>query len=80
MARRHLGTRSDVVLTALLHDTADAMAYPDGTERDWRNTGDVPVAGETMGNLTVVERDYAAIYDKWLGGPAPTPPAAGYSN
>ena len=32
MAKQHLGTRSDVVLTALQHDTPDAMAYPDGTE------------------------------------------------
>src|SRR5699024_9133046 len=27
MAKQHLGTRTDVVLTALSHDTADAMAY-----------------------------------------------------
>ena len=36
MAKTHLGTRTDVVLTALQHDTPDAMAYPDGTEHDWR--------------------------------------------
>ncbi|QNI08186.1 nitrate reductase subunit alpha [Mycobacterium kubicae] len=66
MGKRHLGTRSDVVLTALQHDTADAMAYPDGTEQDWLSTGATPVPGRTMGTLTVVERDYGAVYDKWL--------------
>jgi nitrate reductase alpha subunit len=66
MAKEHLGTRSDVVLSALQHDTPDAMAYPDGTEEDWLHTGAMPVPGRTMGKLTVVERDYGAIYDKWL--------------
>jgi len=66
MAKRHLGTRSDVVLTALLHDTPDALAYRDGTEHVWLHTGEVPVPGKTMSKLTVVERDYGAIYDKWV--------------
>ncbi|CAM3126508.1 nitrate reductase subunit alpha [Mycobacterium intermedium] len=66
LARRHLGTRADVVLTALQHDTPDAMAYPDGTQRNWLETGETPVPGKTMGTLTVVERDYAAIYDKLI--------------
>jgi nitrate reductase alpha subunit len=66
LAKKHLGTRSDVVLTALQHDTPDAMAYPDGAEDDWLHTGATPVPGRTMAKLTVVERDYAAIYDKWV--------------
>jgi nitrate reductase / nitrite oxidoreductase, alpha subunit len=66
MAKEHLGTRRDVVLSALQHDTPDAMAYPDGTEEDWLHTGATPVPGRTMGKLTVVERDYGAVYDKWL--------------
>jgi nitrate reductase alpha subunit len=65
MAKEHLGTRTDVVLSALQHDTPDAMAYPDGTECDWLHSGATPVPGRTMGKLTVVERDYGAIYDKW---------------
>ncbi|WP_280339436.1 nitrate reductase subunit alpha [Nocardia neocaledoniensis] len=65
LAGSHLGIRTDVVMTTLQHDTAAAMAYPNGTERDWRRTGEVPVPGKTMGPLTVVERDYAAIADKW---------------
>ncbi|ETW23761.1 hypothetical protein MGAST_12540, partial [Mycobacterium gastri 'Wayne'] len=66
MAKGHLRTRSDVVLTALEHDTPDAMAFPDGAESDWLRTGATPVPGRTMGKITVVERDYTAIYDKWV--------------
>lgn len=65
MAKEHLGARTDVVLTALQHDTPDAMAYPDGAEHDWLRSRATPVPGRTMGKLTVVERDYAAVYDKW---------------
>ncbi|WP_241384290.1 nitrate reductase subunit alpha [Rhodococcus sp. CH91] len=65
LARTHLGTRTDIVMGTLQHDTPGAMAYPSGTERDWRSTGEVPVPGKTMGPLTVVERDYGAIAEKW---------------
>lgn len=65
MAKQHLGTRTDVVLTALSHDTADAMAYPDGTENNWLTTGETPIPGKTMAKVTAVERDYTAVYDKW---------------
>lgn len=66
LAKQHLGTRADVVMTALQHDSPDAMAYPEGTQRDWHETGETPVPGATMGKLTVVERDYGATYDKWV--------------
>lgn len=65
LAVEHLGTRTDVVLGAMQHDTAGAMAYPSGTQRDWREDGEIPVPGSTMGPLTVVERDYTAIADQW---------------
>jgi nitrate reductase alpha subunit len=65
LAAKHLGKRTDVVLGTLQHDTPGAMAYPGGTEHDWRKTGETPVPGKTMGPLVVVERDYAAIADKW---------------
>ncbi|BDT87352.1 nitrate reductase subunit alpha [Nocardia cyriacigeorgica] len=65
MARTHLGTRADVVMTTLQHDTPAAMAYPNGTEHDWRSAGEVPEPGKTMGPITVVERDYTAVADKW---------------
>lgn len=65
LAAKHLGTRTDVVLGTLQHDTPGAMAYPSGTQHDWRIAGEVPVPGKTMGPLAVVERDYAAIAEKW---------------
>ncbi|KGI67447.1 nitrate reductase subunit alpha [Mycolicibacterium rufum] len=65
LAATHLGTRTDVVLGALQHDTPAAMAYPAGRQHDWRETGEVPVPGRTIGPIGVVERDYTAIADKW---------------
>ncbi|EKT78848.1 MULTISPECIES: nitrate reductase subunit alpha [Rhodococcus] len=65
MATKHLGVRRDVVMGTLQHDTPGAMAYPGGTEHDWRAAGETPVPGRTMGPLIVVERDYPAIADKW---------------
>ncbi|MFD6101602.1 molybdopterin dinucleotide binding domain-containing protein, partial [Nocardia salmonicida] len=65
MAAVHLGTRSDVVLGTLQHDTPGAMAYPHGIQSNWRDTGEIPVPGKTMGPLAVVERNYAAIAEKW---------------
>jgi nitrate reductase alpha subunit len=64
LARTHLGTRRDLVATALGHDTHGETAQPFGEVHDWR-TGDVdPVPGRTMPGLTVVERDYTAIAEK----------------
>jgi nitrate reductase alpha subunit len=64
LAREHLGVRSDLVATPLLHDTADALATPHGVVRDWQ-TGDAPaVPGRTMPKFVVVERDYGAIAEK----------------
>jgi nitrate reductase alpha subunit len=65
LAKKHLGARTDVVMTALQHDTPGAMAYPGGVEHDWRTTGEAPVPGKTMGPLAVVDRDYTAIAEKW---------------
>ncbi|MEU4413505.1 nitrate reductase subunit alpha [Nocardia salmonicida] len=65
MAAVHLGTRTDVVLGTLQHDTPGAMAYPHGVQSDWRDTGELPVPGKTMGPLVVVERNYAAVAEKW---------------
>ncbi|MBC7301623.1 MAG: nitrate reductase subunit alpha, partial [Nocardia sp.] len=54
-----------VVLGTLQHDTPGAMAYPHGTQSNWQDTGDVPVPGKTMGPIAVIERDYAAVAEKW---------------
>ncbi len=61
LAKRHLGTRTDVVLTALQHDTPMRwVAYPDGTERDYWRPEKSRCQVVTMSKLTQVERDYTA--------------------
>jgi len=64
LAAEHLGVRKDVVAVPLLHDTADEMATPHGTVRDWKKGECEPVPGQTMPKLVLVERDYGAIFDK----------------
>ena len=64
LARDHLGVRSDLVATALQHDTPGETAQPLGAIRDWRDAHTTPVPGRTMPDLTVVERDYGAVADK----------------
>ncbi|MDQ8706347.1 nitrate reductase subunit alpha [Streptomyces sp. LHD-70] len=65
LAAPHLGVRKDLVATALQHDTPGETAQPGGVVRDWKRGDCEPVPGKTMPNLTVVERDYTAIGDKF---------------
>ncbi|PPK71115.1 nitrate reductase subunit alpha [Actinokineospora auranticolor] len=64
LAETHLGTRRDVVATALQHDTPGEIAQPGGVVRDWRDGDCEPVPGRTFPVLTVVERDHTAIAAK----------------
>jgi nitrate reductase alpha subunit len=64
LAVEHLGTRKDLVATALQHDTPGEIAQPGGLALDWRRGECAPVPGATMPGLTVVERDYTAIAAK----------------
>ncbi|MFC5338998.1 nitrate reductase subunit alpha [Leucobacter denitrificans] len=60
LSEKHLGVRKDIVATPLTHDTADVMATPKGRVED------MPlVPGVTMPKLTVVERDYPNLFEKW---------------
>ncbi|MGW0250325.1 nitrate reductase subunit alpha [Nocardia goodfellowii] len=65
LAAGHLGTRHDVVATALQHDTAGETAQPGGVALDWRAGDCAPIPGKTMPALAVVERDYTAIATKF---------------
>ena len=64
LAADHLGTRTDVVATPLMHDTPEELAQPGGEVRDWRRGECDPVPGRTMPKLVAVERDYAAVAEK----------------
>jgi nitrate reductase / nitrite oxidoreductase, alpha subunit len=70
LAATHLGTRKDLVAVPLLHDTADELANPHGTVRDWRADGSDPIPGVNFPKLVVVERDYGAVAAK-LGALGP---------
>ena len=64
LAATHLGTRKDLVVVPVQHDTPGETAQPGGVVRDWKR-GDVPaIPGKTMPVVQVVERDYTAIADK----------------
>ncbi len=65
LAGPRLGVRRDVVATPVLHDTPGEITQPNGVVADWRAGDCEPVPGKTFPNLTVVERDYGAIAEKW---------------
>ncbi len=65
LAREHLGTRTDVVATALAHDTPAELATPRGRVRDWRKGECEAIPGLTMPNFVEVTRDYTAIHDEY---------------
>ncbi|MFI9011535.1 nitrate reductase subunit alpha [Actinosynnema sp. NPDC053489] len=64
LSATHLGTRRDLVATAMQHDTPGETAQPGGVVRDWRDGDGEPVPGRTFPVLTVVERDYTAVAAK----------------
>jgi nitrate reductase / nitrite oxidoreductase, alpha subunit len=64
LAGIHLGTRTDVVASPLMHDTPDELAQPGGTVRDWAAGECEPSPGVTMPRLVTVERDYPAVAAK----------------
>ena len=60
----HLGTRTDVVLGALQHDTLPQWRIP-AADNGTGGAGKAPVPGRTLRPIAVVERDYPAIADRW---------------
>ncbi|WP_410511029.1 nitrate reductase subunit alpha [Paenibacillus sp. BR2-3] len=67
MAKTHLpGVYKDLVSTPLGHDSASEIAQPYGQVKDWRKGEIEAIPGKTMPNLTIVERDYTKIYDKYV--------------
>lgn len=64
IATDYLGVRKDVVLTPLMHDTPEELGQP-FDPRDWKKGECEPIPGKTMPKVSVVERDYGAIYEKF---------------
>ena len=59
----HLGVEKDVVLTPLMHDTAQELAQNDVA--DWKKGECDPIPGVTMPAVSVVERDYPRTYARF---------------
>jgi nitrate reductase alpha subunit len=70
LAKRHFPEPvKDVVVTPLMHDTPGEIAQP--AVRDWARGECEAVPGVTMPQITVVERDYANLYRRFISlGPA----------
>jgi nitrate reductase alpha subunit len=60
----YLGTRKDLVLTPLMHDTPGELGQP-FEPKDWKHGECDLIPGKTAPNMTVVERDYNEIYNKF---------------
>lgn len=54
----------DVVTAPLSHDSADEITQPE--IKDWYKGECEPVPGKTTHKISVVERDYTKIYDKFI--------------
>ncbi len=58
------GVRKDVVAAPLLHDSAGEIAQPE--IKDWYLGECDAVPGKSMHKLTVVERDYTLLYQRFI--------------
>ncbi|MFN3986356.1 MAG: nitrate reductase subunit alpha [Rhodocyclaceae bacterium] len=67
LAAKHLGTRKDIVALPMQHDSPMELATPMGEGKDWKHGECEPIPGKTMPMLKLVERDYAQIYNKYIG-------------
>jgi len=59
-----LGTRQDLVLTPLMHDTPGELGQPLAPQ-DWKKGECALIPGKTAPQMTVVERDYTRIHEKF---------------
>ena len=64
IAGEYIGTRKDLLLTPLMHDSPQELGQPFDV-KDWKKGECEPIPGKTMPMMTVVERDYSQIYNKF---------------
>ncbi|WP_297576561.1 nitrate reductase subunit alpha [uncultured Deefgea sp.] len=64
MAGPELGIQKDLVLTPLMHDTPSELGQA-FAPKDWKHGECDLIPGKTAPQMTVVERDYARIYEKF---------------
>ncbi len=58
------GPHKDVVASAIAHDSAGEISQP--AMADWYQGECEPVPGKTTHNLTVVERDYTRLHERYV--------------
>ncbi len=56
--------QKDIIASPLAHDSAGEISQP--TIKDWYHGECEAIPGKTMHTLTVVDRDYTRIYDKFI--------------
>ncbi|KWX69828.1 nitrate reductase subunit alpha [Paenibacillus jilunlii] len=67
MAKSELpGVYKDLVASPLAHDSISEISQPMGLVKDWAKGEVEAVPGKTMPNLSIVERDYTKIHDKYV--------------
>ncbi|WP_153733262.1 nitrate reductase subunit alpha [Sporosarcina obsidiansis] len=67
LAKTHLpGIYKDLVTSPLAHDSIQEIAQPFGEVRDWKKGEIEPIPGKTMPGMTIVERDFTKVYDKYI--------------
>jgi nitrate reductase / nitrite oxidoreductase, alpha subunit len=66
LAGPHLGTRQDVVATALTKDSPAEASQPYGLVKDWFAGETDPVPGRTMPRFSIVKRDFSSIHAKYV--------------
>ncbi|MDV6378857.1 nitrate reductase subunit alpha [Sporosarcina sp. GW1-11] len=67
LAKTHLpGIYKDLVTSPLAHDSIQEIAQPFGEVRDWSKGEIEAIPGKTMPGMTIVERDYTKVYDKYI--------------
>jgi len=65
MAKEHIPNPvTDIVNSPIMHDSKGEMAQQ--TIQDWSKGECEAVPGKTMHNISVIERDYTKIYDKFI--------------
>jgi len=65
MAKKYFNdVQKDVVFTPLSHDSADEITQP--TIKDWYTGECEAIPGKSMHKISVVERDYTDLYEKFI--------------
>ncbi|WP_300562179.1 nitrate reductase subunit alpha [Companilactobacillus sp.] len=67
MAKKYFtGVKYDLKTQPLGHDSKGEISQPLGQIKDWKKGEIEAIPGKTMPSLSLVERDYTKIYDKFI--------------